>query len=113
MATTTRGLIWRVLGMASLLFFAAGGARADTFVQLAGDPGDFISGGISRRLDTTNGVFSVSGNFDNGVSIFYNGTTFFSFDFAPPEGETLTARAYENAARFPFQSPTQPGLDVS
>ena len=48
------------------------------------------------------------------MSIFFNGGPhWWQLDFAAPNDAPLTLGVYENATRFPFHSPTQPGLNVS
>src|SRR3954462_946302 len=60
------------------------------------------------------GGFSASTNFDNGVTVFFSSSDhFFSLDFAAPNDQPLTVGTYTGATRFPFQAPTEPGLDVS
>jgi hypothetical protein len=49
----------------------------------------------------------------NHVSIQVSGNTFWNLDFAAPSGQALTAGTlYDNAARYPFQLPSQPGLSL-
>jgi hypothetical protein len=65
-------------------------------------------------LTPADGSFSAFSNFDNGVSLsFFGPTHFFFLDFAAPNNQTVTVGTYPGATRFPFQAPTQPGLDVS
>lgn len=75
--------------------------------------GDYIGQGQEINIDSTTHTFSVQRNYDNGVSITVNGATWWYLDFAAPGDVDLTQGLYENAARFPFQSITQPGLDIS
>ena len=109
--TTTRALLIAI----SSLVIATGSARADTTIVLDSEPRDFIGGGVLRTFPAASGRFEASTNFDGGVTIRYAGdrTGSYSLDFAPPEGRSLAPGAYEDAARFPFQDPDQPGLDVS
>ena len=86
-----------------------------TYLALDSEPGDFIGGGISQTFTPAEGDFDASRNFDNGVTVNFNGGAFnlWTLDFAAPGDAALAVGAYENATRFPFQSPTDPGLDVS
>ena len=64
------------------------------------------------------GSFSVSPTFnnvlDNGVSVsFFGSNHFFFIDLVAPSGLPLTVGTYTGATRFPFQAPTDPGLDIS
>ena len=90
-------------------------AWGQTVVFLDSEEGDYIGGGVERTFHPGNGVFSAFGREDGGyVGIRYDGEDgFFRFEFVAPEGEALAPGSYPNAARFPFQSPTQPGLDAS
>lgn len=68
------------------------------------------------------GLFSISRNFDQGVSVTFDDGNYWSFDFAAPtydpntntnSGNDLAVGFYDNATRFPFNSPTRPGLSFS
>ena len=97
------------------LFFVVigGGVQAATFIFFDSDPGDFIGGGVTQTLSDSNGVFSAVSNFDNGVTVRYQGVNFWSLDFAAAGNQRLTPGAYEGAVRFPFQPANLPGLNVS
>jgi hypothetical protein len=47
------------------------------------------------------------------VTVRFDGSTWWDLRFAAPAGATITPGVYEGATRWPFQSPTGPGLDVS
>jgi hypothetical protein len=65
-------------------------------------------------LTPADGSFSAFTNFDNGVSVsFFGSNHFFFLDFSAPNNGPLTVGTYTAATRFPFQAPTEPGLDVS
>ena len=91
-----------------------GSARAASLLFFDSQPGDYIGGGVPRRFTELDGTFSASSNFGNGVSITLAGGRlgFWSLDFAAPMGSELAAGTYDGATRFPFQSPTEPGLSV-
>jgi len=95
--------------------FAASAQAQVTSLSLTGDPGDFISGGQSKFLTPADGTFFVNGASGSSVvsMTFFGGNEFWSADFAAPSGQPLTVGSYTGAARFPFQSPSQPGLDIS
>lgn len=95
-------------------------------VYMRGQPGSWVSGGLGAREVTwvhgTDGIFFGTTNYSKGASINYNGDSWWSFDFAAPtydpetntnDGQFLEVQRYENATRFPFNSPTRPGLSVS
>jgi len=85
---------------------------ADQLYMLS-QPGDYIGQGQVTDIDTTTHTFSAQKNYDNGVSIRVNGSTWWYLDFAAPGEVELTQGIYEGAVRWPFQSITQPGLSVS
>ena len=97
--------------------FAASAQAQVTSFSFTGDPGDYISGGQSKFLTPADGNFFVNGASGSGVvsMTFFGGTccAFWDADFAAPNGQPLTVGSYTGAARFPFQSPSQPGLDVA
>lgn len=76
--------------------------------------GDYVGGGQNYYFTATDGTFSASKNFNNGVSISFNGSGHnWSLDFSAPGKALLTPGDYPGAARYPFQSSNQPGLSVS
>ena len=99
---------------ASLLLWVSP-ASAATFLYFDSQPGDYIGGGVERTWTPSDGSFHIETNFDGGVSVsFDGGSNWWSLDFVPPEGgDQLGVGTYEGAERYPFQSPTAPGLSVS
>lgn len=116
-----------------LLFFflvninSAYAALADTgSVYLAPEPGSWVGGGVGANPVTwthgDEGIFSISGNFDKGATVTFNDGHYWRFAFAAPtydpvtntnNGNLLDVKFYDNATRFPFNSPTRPGLSFS
>ena len=93
----------------------AAGAQT-TLLVLDSEPGDFIGGGKKQIFSLADGTFTARRNFDNGVSVVFNGINFEHFwhlDFAAAHEVPLTPGIYEGATRFPFQEPDEPGLSVS
>jgi hypothetical protein len=85
-----------------------------TFIHFDSQPGDYIGAGQQQTLTLADGFITAGRNFDGGVSIGFQGSDFWTLDFAPPSGAApFGPGTYEGAERFPFQSPTKPGLDVS
>ena len=95
-------------------------------VYLYAEPGSYVGGGIGADevlwIHGVEGIFSVSENFDQGVSVSFDDGNFWSFDFFAPtydpitntnDGNKLEAGFYNNATRYPFNSPTRPGLNFS
>ncbi|GGX96885.1 PEP-CTERM sorting domain-containing protein [Massilia dura] len=98
-------------------------------VYLHTEPGSYVGGGIGVPEVTwthgDQGIFFSSANYgtaESGVQISYDGGDSWTFQFAAPsynpvtntnDGQALQAGFYDRATRFPFNSPTRPGLDVS
>lgn len=117
----------------TLSFLASDNASAaiasNAEVFLRSDPGSYVGGGIGAPSVTwthgIDGVFFGSpnyGTFLRGVNISYQGSNYWNFEFSAPtydrtqntnDGQLLQVGMYTNAERFPFNSPTKPGIDIS
>ena len=85
-----------------------------TSLYFYSEPGDFIGQGQEVFLTPLDGVFSIFGNFDNGVGVRTPGlSSGFGADFTAPFDATLTTGLFANATRFPFQAASVPGLNFS
>jgi hypothetical protein len=95
-------------------------------VYLNAEPGSWVGGGIGASEVTwthgVEGLFSITTNFDQGASVRFDDGRYWSFDFVAPtynpetntnNGNRLEVGFYNYATRFPFNSPTRPGLDFS
>ncbi len=95
-------------------------------LYLFAEPGSWVGGAIGAPTVTwthgLQGIFFTDRNFDKGVTITYDDGNYWRFDFAAPtydpltntnNGQNLAVGFYNNATRFPFNSPTRPGLDFS
>jgi len=116
-----------IASLLSLLVVSAHANMATTAsVYLKGEPGSWVSGAVGAPEATwthgVDGLFWANTNFDKGVSITYDGDARWNFEFAAPtydphtntnDGQPLTATFYNRATRFPFNSPTRPGLNIS
>ena len=102
-----------ILTLLILSMVPAAAARAATFMVFDSEPGDYIGGGVDRTFTLADGTFSAGRTFDNGIAINFNGSAFWSLHFSAPGDVSLTAGVFEGATRWPFNSPTAPGLDVS
>jgi len=95
-----------------MLYSAA--SHADTFLYFNSEQGDSIGQGIEQTWTTEDGVFTPVGDISsNVITVEFTGNSRWSLDFAAPRGETLRPGPYEDATRYPFQSPTLPGLSIS
>ena len=84
-----------------------------TLLAFDSQPGDPIGGGRKFTLTPVDGSITTTRNFSNGIRIDFDGSTFWYLNFAAPNQAPITPGLYEGATRWPFQSPTGPGLDVS
>jgi hypothetical protein len=98
-------------------------------VYFHAEPGSWVGGAIGApEVTWTHGdegiFYSYStAEFPGLVRIGYDaGSTWFDFNFAAPtydpvtntnDGQPLRVGLYDRAQRYPFNSPTRPGLDVS
>ena len=86
-----------------------------TRLKMTSEPGDFVGAGQRYTFTPADGPFSVTRNFANGVSVFFNTPTFshfWSLDFAAPDNQFLTVGSYAGAVRYPFQPAETSGLSV-
>jgi len=83
-----------------------------TLLTIDSRPGDYVGGGVTTRLTDLDANFSGTCDIDSArVSVNYEG--WWTLDFAARAGSPLVADVYENATRYPFQSPRGFGLDIS
>jgi hypothetical protein len=101
--------------VAILTLFVVPLAHAQTTaLVLNSEPGDYIGGGIDQTFTEEDGAFTARRNLPNVISISFDGGPHWWFlDFAAPMDVPLAVGVYDEATRFPFQSPTKPGLSVS
>lgn len=103
-----------VLGaLLATLGAGAGAQTAGTFLSFSSDPGDYIGGGQSRYFTPDTAAFQARADDTNryvNVTVFPFDGGFWYLDLAAPQGQQLVPGVYEGAARYPFQSPSQPGL---
>jgi hypothetical protein len=67
-------------------------------------------------LDTSEALFNVSSNGsenEDHLSVSIRTNTWWTLDIAAPKGEKLALKKYENATRYPFQSPDTAGLSFT
>jgi len=86
-----------------------------TFFSYKSGAGDPVGGGTSNRYtlaDANNWLALYDGTQHVRIFIGRTGSWSWALDFAGPQGHPLTAGQYDGAARYPFQSPTQPGLSA-
>jgi hypothetical protein len=87
-----------------------------TSVTFSGTGGDFITGDQAWSYDPSSSIINATVSSDSStVTVDISGDDGVSWevDFAAPQGQALTAgTVYDNAARYPFQSTTQPGLSL-
>ena len=89
--------------------------NTSTLLAFASDPGDYIGAGQSWYYTPVDGNFTTTSTTSNTslATINFNGSTFWYLNMAAPQGSALAVGTYTGATRYPFQSPTTPGLDFS
>src|SRR5262245_65471203 len=98
--------------LAALLL--ASSAAADTFLRMAGDPGEPLTGGQSYFFLPTDGSFGVTHDFPNVAKArFQSPTQNWFLEFAGPFQRQLSSGIYKGAVRYPFQADNSSGLAVS
>ena len=86
-----------------------------TILSFDSPEGDFVGGGEQRLFTENEGVFTFISHEDapHYLSVDYQTDDWWTVDLAAPTDEVLGVGVYEGATRWPFQSPTGPGLDFS
>lgn len=90
-----------------------GSTKGKTSLTFQSDPGDYIGQGLTQTWTTANGSFSANHSAGLVTVSFNGGSTWWTLNFKASQGRELIPGPYEGATRYPFQSPTTPGLDVS
>jgi hypothetical protein len=87
---------------------------SSSFLHLASQPGDPIGEGLVQTFTLTNAAIS---SFYNGTDIFFNVAPavggVYTLQLSAVPGLPLVPGTYTNAARAPFRSFDQPGIDIS
>lgn len=86
-----------------------------TLLSYDSPAGDYIGGGQSRFYTAEQGEFSLNYNAasPNYIGFNYNGSDWWGLDLVAASGESIAVGIYEGARRYPFQSPTLPGLSFT
>ena len=82
-----------------------------TGLSLKGDPGDSITGGASYAYSPATARFQVAGSRQRVSAVVDAGTSRFSVDMVPSQGDVLAPGTYGGAERYPFNG-SAPGLNV-
>jgi len=116
-----RKIVVLAIGGAGLLLVLAGISVAGLVTASSGsltlqsDTGDFVGQGTAAAFSTPADTFLVNGN-GNAMRVDVHPADypneFWQLELAAPAGRQLTPGTYANAARWPFQPTTQPGLQV-
>ena len=101
-----------VLWLALALAFASG-SGAETLLTVQSQPGEPVASGLVQTFLPADGPFSASRNFDEGVSLFFDGTDNWYLDFAADGALPLAVGSYPNAIGFGDNAPGQNGLEIA
>ncbi|NRR28757.1 PEP-CTERM sorting domain-containing protein [Oxalobacteraceae bacterium] len=126
MTTLSRLLAPFALTLAVFATPASANIATTASVYFNSTPGSWVGGAVGAPVASwvhgIDGIFFGGINFDQGVHITYDDGHYWNFDFAAPtfnpsdnsnDGQPLHVGLYNNATRFPFNSPTKPGMDIS
>ena len=114
-----------IAASASTLFGLS--AHAATVLYFTGTDGSWVSGGETRTLlseadggtfafqafETFGGAIAVDINNYANDTVPFQDQVGYSVEVAPRAGETLGVGLYLGGTRFPFQDPSEPGLNFS
>src|SRR5262249_34031381 len=84
-------------------------------VYFNSQPGDWVGAGQVGYSPTTDGTFTATKQYDNGVRVSFNGpgATWWDLEFSSADNTPLVAGTeYDNAERNAFKSAGHPGIDV-
>ncbi len=101
---------------ACFLALASAAEAAETSLAMWSDANDYIGQGQDYFFGQSDGSFTATKNFGNGVSVLYQGNGeghFWSLDFAAADEQLLSVGTYRGATGYPFQEPGEPGLAVA
>ncbi|MCG8653004.1 MAG: hypothetical protein MI861_24395 [Pirellulales bacterium] len=88
----------------------------NTGLSFRGQAGEFVSQGATRLLTPADWNFELRDNFDNGISVRIDSRTSldrWDLDFSAPNDALLQPGDSFDATRWPFQSSTEAGFDIS
>ena len=83
-----------------------------SFVVWTSEPGDYVGQGEFRHLHAGNAFFDFELEPDGAVGLDIEESTYWHLDFEAAGGGAPAVGVYEGATRYPFNGPTEPGLDV-
>jgi VCBS repeat-containing protein len=103
------------------LVVGASSAQGTNTLSMVSDPGDYIGQGHTYTFGPASGTYSMynpypsNPTYTNAIEVsFSNATEWWYLDFqAPNDTRFVPGTTYIGAVRFPFQSSSQPGLDVA
>src|SRR3954451_16359285 len=116
--------IWMLVTVVALVGTAQGATAPYNYFSYTGTPGSWIGQGRSSYFISSETNWTFYADFDatrNHVALHARRTDpnpplsdyYWDLDLAPPAGQSLVPGLYDNAARYPFQSPSQPGMWLS
>jgi len=85
------------------------------YLSMTSDPEDYVGAGQTYLLTPLDGTITMTGSPATGVTFSFDNfpAAYWALNFVPPAAGTIAPGMFEEATRFPFQSPTKPGLDVT
>ena len=83
-----------------------------TLIYFDSQPGDYIGGGLEQTFTLLDGTITPR-TITKGVSVAFDGEDYWTLEFVGSNSQPFGLGAFENATRYPFQSPTSPGISIS
>jgi hypothetical protein len=114
--TSSPQLVLATLCLTILTFLPAPRSEAGVTLILDSQDGDFVGDGQRLSFTSAEGEFSFETNSYNIIRVSFHTPDWnhwWYLNFAAPQDQPLTVGTYTGATRYPFQLPTNPGLDVS
>jgi hypothetical protein len=112
-----RLIVRSITSVVALAACCSSAGAQTTALYLDSQPGDYIGQGVQQTWTSPELTFRVSSASQSNVSLqaddFPAGSTWWYLNFAAPVSGFLAPGIYEDAIRYPFESPAMPGLSVS
>lgn len=103
---------WILLFLAAGLFGQAPQALAETGMKYISTAGDYIGQGLEQKFEPPSASITALGSANQVEINVTDANNWWTLDFAAPADSALTPGTYPDATRYPFNSPTSPGMSM-
>jgi hypothetical protein len=87
-------------------------AQTGSFLRMQGQAGDYVLGPLTYEYSPSTEKLSASNSGSHAWFYVANAKHWWYLDLVAPNGQQLTPGLYLNATRYPFQDPSDPGLNL-